>query len=126
VVVPPKLTRHQVSNLVVVLATRQLIQAAVVGLGLFTFFVVLGLVVVDDETAQLWIGGPPEHSAWIPFMPVALFRAAALLASFGSMYFAITTMTQADYRHEFFEPVIEDVERTLTVRAVYLGLRAEA
>jgi hypothetical protein len=39
------------------------------------------------------------------------------------MYFAITTMTQKEYRQEFFEPVISDVERTLTVRAVYLGLR---
>ena len=62
----------------------------------------------------------------MPFVPVALLRAAALLAGFGSMYFAITTMTQTEYRHEFFEPVIADVERTLTVRAVYLGLRPES
>jgi hypothetical protein len=33
-------------------------------------------------------------------------------------------MTQEGYRHEFFEPVVSDVERTLTVRAVYLGLRS--
>jgi hypothetical protein len=38
------------------------------------------------------------------------------------MYFAITAMTQEGYRREFFEPVIGDVERTLAVRAVYLGL----
>jgi hypothetical protein len=121
---PPPLTARQETNVLLVLATRQLIQAAVVGLGLFAFFVILGLIVVDDTTAAAWIGGPPQRSAWVPFMPVALFRVAALLAGFGSMYFAITTMTQEGYRHEFFEPVIEDVERALAVRAVYLGLRA--
>ncbi len=121
---PPPLTTRQETNVLLVLATRQLIQAAVVGLGLFAFFVVLGLIIVDQETASTWIGGEPQHSAWIPFMPVALFRAAALLAGFGSMYFAITTMTQAEYRREFFEPVIGDVERALGVRAVYLGLRS--
>lgn len=94
------------------------------GLGLFGFFVVLGLITVDHATAVSWIGGEPLRSAWVPFMPVALFRAAALLAGFGSMYFAVTTMTQEEYRREFFEPVIGDVERALAVRAVYLGLRS--
>jgi hypothetical protein len=119
---PPALTASQETNVLLVLVTRQLIQAAVVGLGLFAFFVVLGLVVIDDETAAIWIGEPPEHSAWIPFMPVALFRAAVLLAGFGSMYFAVTAMTQEEYRRVFFEPVVEDVERTLAVRAVYLDV----
>jgi hypothetical protein len=120
---PPRLTAIQETNVLLVLATRQLIQAAVVGLGLFAFFVVLGLIVIDDSTAALWIGDEPLTSAWVPFMPVALFRAAVLLAGFGSMYFAITTMTQEGYRREFFEPVIADVERTLAVRAVYLEVR---
>jgi hypothetical protein len=121
---PPALTARQETNLLLVLATRQLIQAAVVGLGLFLFFVVLGLIIVDNQTAAAWIGEEPQRSALVPFVPAALLRAAALLAGFGSMYFAITAMTQEGYRHEFFEPVVSDVERTLTVRAVYLGLRS--
>jgi len=121
---PPPLTARQETNVLMVLATRQLIQAAVVGLGLFAFFVILGVIIVDDVTAASWIGAAPQHSVWAPFLPVALLRAAALLAGFGSMYFAITTMTQREYRQEFFEPVISDVERTLAVRAVYLDARA--
>lgn len=121
---PPTLTARQETNVLMVLAARQLVQAVVVGLGLFAFFVVLGLIVVDDTIAETWILEAPERSAWLPVVPVALLRAAALLAGFGSMYFAITTMTQKEYRQEFFEPVISDVERTLAVRAVYLGLRA--
>jgi hypothetical protein len=121
---PPPLTARQETNLLLVLATRQLIQAAVVGLGLFLFFVVLGLIIVERETAEVWIGAEPQRSALFPLVPAALPRAAALLAGFGSMYFAITAMTQEGYRHEFFEPVISDVERTLAVRAVYLDLRS--
>jgi hypothetical protein len=123
---PAPLTKRQVGNLLLVLATRQLVQAAVVGLGLFGFFVLLGLIIVDEETARAWTVGEPQHSVWVPFIPVALFRSATLLAGFGSMYFAITAMTEEGYRREFFDNVIEDVERTLTVRAVYLSLRADA
>ncbi len=120
---PPPLTARQELNVLMVLAARQLVQAAVVGLGLFAFFVILGLIVVDHTIAATWIAAEPGRSAWAPFLPVALLRAAALLAGFGSMYFAITTMTQSEYRSEFFEPVIGDVERTLAVRAVYLDIR---
>jgi hypothetical protein len=59
----------------------------------------------------------------LPMMPVALLRNATLFAAFGSMYFAITSMTDADHRKQFFAPIIDDVERTLAVRAVYLAVR---
>jgi hypothetical protein len=39
------------------------------------------------------------------------------------MYFAITSMTDADHRQQFFAPIIDEVERTLAVRAVYLAGR---
>jgi hypothetical protein len=39
------------------------------------------------------------------------------------MYFAITSMTDADHRQQFFAPIIGDVERTLAVRAVHLAVR---
>jgi hypothetical protein len=120
---PPSLTARQETNLLMVLVARQLVQAVVVGLGLFAFFIILGLIVVDQPIAVAWIGAQPQRSVWAPFLPVALLRAAALLAGFGSMYFAITTMTQKEYRQEFFEPVISEVERTLAVRAVYLDIR---
>lgn len=123
VAAPAPLTRRQETNLLLVLATRQLVQAAVVGLGLFAFFVVLGAVVIDDTVAATWIGEQPHRSVVLPWLPSALLRAAALLAGFASMYFAITTMTQTDQRQEFFEPVIGELERMLAVRAVYLDLR---
>ena len=77
------LNGHQQRNLLMMLATRQLAQAAVVGVALFVFFIVLGLIVVTPETAALWIGSKPVPSV-IPGVPVALPRNAALFAAFSS------------------------------------------
>jgi hypothetical protein len=45
------------------------------------------------------------------------------LAAFGSMYFAVTSMTDADHRQRFFAPIIDEIEHVLTVHAVYLTVR---
>lgn len=118
-----RLNGRQVRNLLVMLAIRQLVQAVVVGLALFAFFVVLGLIVVTPPVAELWIGAPPNPSVLLPAVPAALLRNATLFAAFGSMYFAVISMSDADHRRQFFAPMIERVERTLAVRAVYLAVR---
>jgi hypothetical protein len=119
-----RLNGRQTRNLLVMLAIRQLVQAAVIGLALFAFFVVLGLIVVTPAIAELWIGQRPEMS-W-PGVPSAMLRNATLFAAFGSMYFSVTSMSDAEHRRQFFAPVIEKVERTLEVRAVYLDVRERA
>ena len=118
-----RLTGRQDRNLLVMLATRQLVQAAVVGLALFSFFVVLGLIVVTPAIAEQWIGAPAVYSELLPALPVALLRNATLFAAFGSMYFAVISMSDEDHRRQFFAPMIDEVECTLEVRAVYLALR---
>ncbi|MFF7946554.1 hypothetical protein [Streptomyces griseorubiginosus] len=120
------LTSRQERNLLLMLASRQLVQAAVVGLTLFTFFLALGMLVVTPETAERWIGERPEMSAFFPVIPVAMLRNATLLAAFGSMYFAVTSMTDADHRQRFFAPIIDEIERVLAVHAVYLAVREQA
>ncbi|GAA1854825.1 hypothetical protein [Asanoa iriomotensis] len=117
---PVRLTSGQVTNLLVILATRQLVQAAVVGLGLFGFFVLLGVIMVTPATAAQWIG---EEPAMLGSVPVALLKNAAVLAGFGSMYFAVTSMIDAEQRHQFFAPILDEVERILAVHAVYLTVR---
>jgi hypothetical protein len=117
---PVRLTNGQITNLLVILATRQLVQAAVVGLGLFGFFVLLGVLMVTRETATQWIG---EEPAMLRAVPVALLKNAAVLAGFGSMYFAVTSMIDAEQRHQFFAPILDEVERVLAVHAVYLTVR---
>lgn len=119
---PKRLNGRQLRNLLVMLAIRQLVQAAVVGLALFAFFVVLGLIVVTPEIAAQWIGEPAKESM-IPGVPAAMLRNATLFAAFGSMYFSVISMSDAEHRRQFFAPVLEKVERTLEVRAVYLAVR---
>ncbi|MDX2534265.1 hypothetical protein [Streptomyces scabiei] len=116
------LTPRQERNLLLMLASRQLVQAAVVGLALFTFFLALGVLVVTPGTAERWIGEKPQMSALFPVIPVAMLRNATLLAAFGSMYFAVTSMTDADHRQRFFAPIIDEIEHVLTVHAVYLAV----
>jgi hypothetical protein len=50
-------------------------------------------------------------------------RNATLFAGFGSMYFAVTSMSDADHRRRFFAPILDEIERILAVHAVYLALR---
>jgi hypothetical protein len=120
---PKRLNGRQGRNLLVMLAIRQLVQAAVVGLALYAFFVVLGVIVVTPEIAEQWIGGEPKMS-WLG-VPSAMLRNATLFAAFGSMYFSVISMSDAEHRHQFFAPLIEKVERTLEVRAVYLTVREQ-
>ncbi|WP_156093927.1 hypothetical protein [Lentzea aerocolonigenes] len=121
---PKRLNGRQGRNLLVMLAIRQLVQAAVVGLALYAFFVVLGLIVVTPEIAEQWIGGTVAMS-WLG-VPSAMLRNATLFAAFGSMYFSVISMSDAEHRRQFFAPLIEKVERTLEVRAVYLTVREQA
>ncbi len=39
------------------------------------------------------------------------------------MYFAVTSMIDAEQRHQFFAPILDEVERILAVHAVYLTVR---
>jgi hypothetical protein len=41
-----------------------------------------------------------------PGVPVALLHTATVLAGFGSRYFAVTSMSDADRRRQFFAPII--------------------
>jgi hypothetical protein len=110
-------------NVLVLLTVRQLAQALIAGVGLFLFFVALGLITVQYETAATWIGHDPQRSGLFG-VPVALFKLSALLASFGGVSFATTSMTNPDYRQEFFLPVLRTIRRPMLVHCVYRVLSA--
>ncbi|MEU5878433.1 hypothetical protein [Spirillospora sp. NPDC047279] len=119
------LTKKQTWNVLTVLATRQIVQATVVGLGVFAFFTLLGVIAVDPATATTWVGAEPRPSI-IPGVPQALLRCAALLAGFGALNFAVTTMTDQGARGEFFRPIVSDLEEVLTRYARHPEARPDA
>jgi hypothetical protein len=116
------LAPQQSVNVLLLLTTRQLVQAAMIGLGLFLFFVAVGVAAVPPEVAEVWIGHPPQGS-FLPGVPASVLKLAALLAGFGGVSFSVQSMNDAAYREEFFEPVIASVTRSVLVRAVYLAAR---
>jgi hypothetical protein len=113
----PPLRRGERRNILLVLGTRQLIRAAVVGTAVFGFFLVFGLVAVNQATAQQWMSstGP------VSFGP-AMMKVAALLAGFSVMYFAVSSMTDSEFRHRYFAGILDSVGRVLAVRVVYRAL----
>jgi len=122
---PIPLSGRQSRNLLLMLAIRQLVQASVVGIALFTVFLILGALVVGPETAEQWIGAPPAGSV-LTDVPVALLRIATLFGGFGSMYFVVTSMSDTEHRRQFFAPILDDIERILAVRALYLAVHDDA
>ncbi|MEV6521684.1 hypothetical protein AB0M43_07095 [Longispora sp. NPDC051575] len=113
---------RQQANLLFALAIRQLIQGAVVGLGLYGLFTLLGWLVLYPSLARQWIGAPIEYSTVFPDQPAAMFRLAVLLAGFGGMYYVVHSMNNADTREEFFAPTIAELESVLAVHAAYDAL----
>ncbi|BEL06170.1 hypothetical protein Q0Z83_043610 [Actinoplanes sichuanensis] len=113
----PPLRPSEQRNILLILGTRQLIRAAVVGVAVFGFFVVFGLVAVNQATAQLWT----ESTQPTSFEP-AMVKVAALLAGFSVMYFAVSSMTHSEFRQRYFAGILDDVSRVLAVRAVYHAL----
>jgi hypothetical protein len=124
------LRRRQNLNMLLVLGAQQLIQAAVVALGVFLFFVVLGLAALNKDVVHGWIGeellaAPPTDLAtlanyvWITTM----IKVATVLATFSGLYFVVTTVSDSGYRQKFFAQAERKLERWLAVRAAYQVLK---
>jgi hypothetical protein len=124
------LRRRQELNMLMVLGARQLIQATVVALGIFLFFVVLGLIALDHDVVAGWIGEaapapPPGGSVEVllgltmPGWILTMIKFAGALAAFSAFSFVITTVSDTNYRTMFFAPAVRELERWLAVRAAY-------
>ncbi len=113
--------RDERRNILRVLTTRQLIRAAVVGLGVFLFFELFGWITVSDRIAAKWL---TDAQQTLPLgISVPMLKVSALLAGFSVMYFAVSSMTDGESRKRYFDPVLKEISRVLAVRAVYLKLR---
>jgi hypothetical protein len=125
------LSRRQRANVVMVMLFSQGLQVALVGLTIAAFFLVFGLLTITPDVVERWTGDPGDalvtwHLWGRDVVPsVQLLRVAVFLGSFSALYFAVYAVTDATYRREFFDEVVDDVRRSLAVRSVYLGLRRQ-
>jgi hypothetical protein len=121
------LSRREKANLALVVFLAQALQVVFFAFVVFWFFVVFGLLAIDDSVVEAWLGHSPSTSGKlftlrVPGVSDELIRVSMLLAGFSGMYFAASIATDSTYRKSFFDPLLADVAVSLAARDVYLTL----
>jgi hypothetical protein len=123
---PPPLSRREWGNLGLVVLVAQGFRILVVALLVGAFFVLFGLLMIRPETIEVWIGTEPT-SWWQSFtwfgvdvqLTRELVQVSAFLAAFAGLYFSVYMITDATFREEFFEDIVDEARENLAVRAAY-------
>jgi hypothetical protein len=126
----PHLRRVQRLNVGMVLFVSQALQVLVVALAVGAFFVVFGLLAIDDGVLDAWLGHAGHALvdwtvAGVRIRPTEeLLRVATAIAALSGLYYAIAVLTDSTYREEFLDEVTGDMRKTFADRSRYLALRA--
>lgn len=117
------LSRAERANVVFVVATSQISQVLAVALTTGAIFFVLGLILVSPETLDSWTRGAGRPDGQLLGMtlpiPDALIQTSMLLTAITFMYLAAKAVTDATYRAQFLDPLVDDVRLTLVARDRY-------
>lgn len=116
------LTRAERMNVVFVAIATQVIQIFMVALTTAAIFLVLGLIMLSPPLLDKWTAGDTVPAVWMGFtIPVsaALVHVALFLGALTFMYISARTISDAEYRREFLDPLVEDVRLALVARNRY-------
>ncbi|WP_370945176.1 hypothetical protein AB5J62_39715 [Amycolatopsis sp. cg5] len=110
-------------NILLVLFFTEAVQIVAFAVLVFLFFIVFGALILQPEVITLYAGresGP--GSLFGVKLPVksALVQVSLFLGGFSGLYFAASTATDARYRQAFFEPLLDEVAKSLAARDAYL------
>jgi len=128
----PPLRRAQRANVGLVLFVSQAVQVLVVSLTIGAFFVLFGLLAIDEAARVEWIGDPGNVLLTIALggdsfeLTEELLRVAGGLAAFSGFYFAVAMLTDSTYREEFLEELTGEMRASFKARSEYLRLLAAA
>jgi hypothetical protein len=126
----PPLTRAQRSNVGLVLFVSQALQVLFVSLFIGVFFVIFGLLAIDEVARESWIGGNGDVLLTISIggdhfeLTSELLKVAGGLAAFSGFYFAVAMLTDSTYREEFLEELTDEMSTSFKDRVDYLRLRS--
>jgi hypothetical protein len=123
--VDPPLRRRQRFNVGLVMFVSQGLQVLVVSLLIGVFFLAFGALALTPHVIDEWIGVAPHAIAGQSWMSVELLKVSGALAAFSGLYYAISVLTENQYRKEFLDDVETSLRETFIDRARYLDLRAE-
>jgi len=128
----PALRPRQRANVGLVLFVSQALQVLLVSLVVAAFFVVFGLLTVDEAILRDWIGTSGEVLLRVEIsgddavVTTELLRVSAAIAAFTGLYFAIAMLTDEVYRREFVDEVTAEMRESFLQRREYLRLRDSA
>jgi len=111
-------------NLILVLMIIQSVQVLLLTVSVFVFLVVFGSLIMTQPVMDTWLTHPTHSVPGFAGVSVALAQVATFLAAFSGLYLTVSTVTDENYRTQFFGSVMREMERAVGVRAVYLAVRA--
>ncbi len=126
----PELKSRQRFNVGLVLFVSQSLQVLLVSLSIGIFFMALGLLMVDSQILESWIGSGGDVILSFDIggreaiLTTELLRVSAAIAAFTGLYFTISMLTDDVYRREFLEELTSEMRQTFEERVEYLRLRA--
>ena len=123
------LSRRQWVNVGLVTLVPQAVQITAVALVIAGFFVVFGVLALGPEVTGMWVAAEPNVLvSQVLFgrrlvLTEELLRVSGLLGAFSGMYFTVYLATDAIYRAEFRNDVVEEVREAFAVRSLYLSAK---
>jgi hypothetical protein len=118
------LTRPERYNVVLTLAASQLVRIFTVAFVTQLLFFVLGLVLLSPELLRQWCQHTLTRAALfgVPMpVPQAFINMTFFLGALTFMYVSARSVGDGEYRHDFLDPLIEDLKVTLLARNRYLN-----
>ncbi len=130
-VVDPRLGRTQKRNLAVAAIATQAIQAALIGLLVWVFFIVFGVIAINAAVQATWIGDlAPTDVFWTVadghVISRPLIRVATFLGAFAAFYTTVYAATDDVYRASFSDDVGASLQEAVDVRRVYLTVKSQS
>jgi hypothetical protein len=122
-----EVTGLQKANLVLALLVAQGVQVLLLAVAVFCFFIVFGVVAIQDEVIESWLGpGHPVYPSGIDLVSRELAQVSVFLAAFSGLYFTVYAVTDANYRRQFFTKIMRELARAVGVRICYRELQGTA
>src|SRR5207248_8253397 len=110
------LTRVERINVMFIVAASQLSQILIIAAMTSLLFLILGLILLSPELLAAWTrNGRSDGSVLGMTIPVpdSLIQITFFLGALTFMYISARTVSDAEYRTRFFDPLIDDVQLTL-------------
>ena len=116
------LSRAERLNVLFVVAASQLSQIVIIAAMTALLFLILGLILLSPELLAVWTRNGRSDGTLLGMtipVPDSLIQITFFLGALTFMYISARTVSDAEYRTRFFDPLIEDLRLTLRARNRY-------